>query len=171
MRRIRLPLLTMLLALIAAVSGNPPGASPDALPTVATIHYDALSDRVQDLRGRVVVVDFWADYCAPCKREFPKLVDLHQRYSRDGLTVLTLSLDDPADTDARERVRRFLRDRNATCVNYLLDEPPAVWQAKLKIDGPPCVFVFNRRGELLKKYHDSVDYADIERIVVDALKQ
>ena len=53
----------------------------------------------------------------------------------------------------------------------VLEDPPQVWQAKLKIDGPPCVFVFNRAGGLIKRFHDDVDYPEIERIVMDALKE
>ena len=60
--------------------------------------------------------------------------------------------------------------KGAAFANYLLDEKPDVWQAKLKIDGPPCVFVFNRRGRLVKKFHDHVDYTEIERLVADLLK-
>lgn len=171
MRTIRYLLLPVVLAVSAVIVGNRPGASPNDGVTLQVIRYDDLTDRIQGLTGQVVVVDFWADYCLPCKREFPKLVELHRRYSREGFTAVSVSVDDCTDEDARDRVTKFLTARKATFANYLLAEKPPVWQAKLKIDGPPCVFVFNRKGNLLKKYHDDVDYVEIERIVTDALKR
>ncbi len=171
MRAIRFVMLLTLFAMAAAVIGDRPIAAPDAGVGLEVIRYDDFGTKIQALRGKVIVVDFWADYCAPCKREFPNLVDLHQRFAAQGLAAISVSLDDATDDDARARVKRFLDSHKATFSNYLLAEKPVVWQAKLKIDGPPCVFVFNRKGQLLKKYHDDVDYREIEKIVKEALKQ
>lgn len=171
MRTIRFFLLLMFFAMAAAVIGDRPVAAPNAGVSLEVIRYDDLGTKIQALKGEVVVVDFWADYCFPCKSEFPKLVDLHQRFAVQGLAAISVSLDDATDDVARARVKRFLDSRKATFSNYLLAEKPEVWQAKLKIDGPPCVFVFNRKGQLLKKYHDDVDYREIEKIVKEALTQ
>jgi thiol-disulfide isomerase/thioredoxin len=169
MRRMRLVVLAGLLAPAAALFTSRPGAAPPTAPTLELVSYTELGKRVEALKGRVVVVDFWGDFCPPCKREFPRLVELNAKYSARGLAAVSVSLDDPADPDARLRVQRFLSDRKAAFANFLLDEKPALWQARLKIDGPPCVFIFDRRGRLMKKYHDDVDYAAIERLVVDLL--
>src|SRR5262245_36471500 len=171
MRRIALGLCAGLLTVVAVVLAGRPAAEPPAGIKLIDVHYSDLGARIKDQKGRVVVVDFWADYCPPCKREFPKLVELHRKYATAGLTCISVSLDDPADEAARGRALRFLTDKKATFANYLLDERPEFWQAKLKIDGPPCVFVFNRAGGLVKKFHDDVDYREIERIVIDALKE
>lgn len=168
MRTMRFIALAMLLAIIASLHVSRPAAAPPA--PLDVIRYDDLTDRIVALKDRVVVVDFWADYCFPCKREFPHLVELHQKYATRGLSTVSVSLDNATDDDAKQRVKKFLAAQGATFANYLLDEKPEVWQAKLKIDGPPCVFVFDRRGRLVKKYHDKVDYADIERLVAELLK-
>ncbi|MCX7702463.1 MAG: thioredoxin-like domain-containing protein [Gemmataceae bacterium] len=151
--------------LAVAVSWLPaqPQSPLNSTPSLKTIRYDALAQRVAALEGRVVLVDFWANYCLPCKREFPRLMQLHRQYARQGLVVLTVSLDDPDDSEAGSRLREFLSAQRADTENYWLQEKPEVWQAKLKIDGPPCVFLFDRRGRLVKKYHDHVDYEDIGR--------
>src|SRR5262249_23235600 len=135
------------------------------------IPYSGLTRRIHELQGQVIVVDFWADYCLPCKREFPHLVELYRKYSSAGFTVISVSLDDAHDAEARERVKNFLVKQQAAFANYILDEKPEVWQQKLKIEGPPCVFVFGRKGELRKRYNDGVDYGDVETVVVEALKQ
>lgn len=145
-----------------------PASRPN--PSLKVIRYDALAQRVATLKGHVVLVDFWANYCLPCKREFPRLVQLHRRYANQGLVVLTVSLDESDDPEAESRIRQFLASQRADTENYWLQEKPEFWQAKLKIDGPPCVFLFDRRGRLVKKYHDHVDYEDVSRRVELLLK-
>jgi thiol-disulfide isomerase/thioredoxin len=172
-RRIRVVmLLAVALSGIAVLAVNRPGASPrnEQAIEVRDIRYVDLGQRVKELRGQVIIVDFWADYCFPCKREFPHLVELHRKYGDAGFSAISVSLDDTHDAETRERVRNFLMKQQATFANYILDENPEVWQQKLKIDGPPCVFIFGRKGELLKRYHDGVDYKDVEAVVVEALK-
>jgi thiol-disulfide isomerase/thioredoxin len=169
MRILRFVMIAALLAVVGQLHVSRPTAAPPSIP-LDTVRYDDLADRIVALQGRVVVVDFWADYCKPCKDAFPHLVELHEKYGSRGLAAVSVSLDDAHDDAARERVRKFLAAKGASFANYVLDEKYELWQAKLKIDGPPCVFVFDRRGRLVKRYHDRVDYAEIDRLVVDLLK-
>jgi thiol-disulfide isomerase/thioredoxin len=158
--------LIALLILVATVFADPPAVA------VTVVKYDGLSAFIKQQRGKVVVVDFWADYCIPCKREFPKLVALHQRFAKDGLVAVSVSLDDLSEDGAKDKVMKFLQKQQATMANLILDEKPEVWQAKLKIDGPPLVMVFNRKGELEQKFVDKdVDYAVIEKLVAELLKK
>jgi thiol-disulfide isomerase/thioredoxin len=118
-----------------------------------------------------VVVDCWADYCLPCKKEFPKLVGLHKQFAKEGLAAISLSLDE-LEEGVKDRVLKFLKDREATFTNFILDEKPDVWQKKFQVDGPPLVIVFNRKGELVKKFVDKeVEYAEIEKLVVKLLRE
>lgn len=94
---------------------------------------------------------------------------MHNKYAKDGLAAVSVSLDDPTDEKAQQRVIDFLRKQKATFTNLVLDEKSEVWQEKLKFDGPPCVFVFDREGKW-KKF-ESPDYAEIEKYVVDLLKK
>jgi thiol-disulfide isomerase/thioredoxin len=166
----RFILLATILGPIGALLVSRPIAAPPETVSLELIRYADLGNRIQATSGRVVVVDFWATYCLPCKKEFPRLVELHRKYAAKGMTALSVSLDDPTDEQAREKASRFLTEKQATFTNLLLDEKVAVWQTKLKIDGPPCVFVFNRNGRLVKRYHDDVDYDEIDHIVADLLK-
>jgi thiol-disulfide isomerase/thioredoxin len=155
----------LLLTLATFAAAEPPKV------TVRTVRYDGLTDAIKAAKGKVLVVDFWADYCIPCKREFPRLVALHQKRAADGFAAISVSLDDPADEATPAKVKKFLEARQATFANFILDEKPEVWQAKLKVDGPPCVYVFNRKGELVQKYSDDVNYAEIEKLVDKLLKE
>ena len=94
---------------------------------------------------------------------------MHKKYAKDGLAAISVSLDDPKDQKVRQRVIDFLQKQDASFTNLILDEKSEVWREKLKIDGPPCVFVFNREGKL-KKF-DSPDYVEIEKYVAELLKK
>jgi thiol-disulfide isomerase/thioredoxin len=158
-------------ALLIALVAAPLLAEPPAAVAVKVVRYDGVGDVIKQNRGKVVVLDFWADYCVPCKREFPKLVALHNQHAKAGLVAASVSLDDLSEDGAKDKVVKFLEKQQATMTNLILDEKPDVWQAKLKIDGPPLVMVFNRKGELEQKFVDKdVDYAVIGKLVAELLK-
>ncbi|MFL5907197.1 MAG: TlpA family protein disulfide reductase [Solirubrobacterales bacterium] len=74
---------------------------------------------IADYRGRWVLVNFWASWCAPCKTEAPALESFHRQHAAEGFTVLGINLDDTTQ-DAREFVSRYgltypqLRDGNGS---------------------------------------------------------
>jgi hypothetical protein len=108
----------------------------------------------------------------PCKKEFPHLVQLHQKYAKDGLVAMSVSVDTAED---RGKALEFLRKQSATFANFWLDEKGKVWQEKLDIAGPPAVFVFDRQGKRAGKFDtDDPDkpytYDDIEKLVRQLLK-
>src|SRR4051794_35993663 len=57
------------------------------------VKYDDLMKEIRRRRGKVVVVDLWATWCPPCKREFPHLVDLHRTYAAEGVVCVSVSVD------------------------------------------------------------------------------
>src|SRR5262245_10181549 len=58
--------------------------------------------------GKPVLIDFWATWCGPCRVEIPHLKELHKKYGKDGLIVLGLNLEDPAED--RQAVKKFVKD-------------------------------------------------------------
>jgi thiol-disulfide isomerase/thioredoxin len=175
MKRFARPVLAgMLLAgMVLWLSGTAPARQAKTPGIhVDKIRYADLGKLVRSHVGKIVVVDFWADFCIPCKREFPHLVALHNKYKNDGVVAISVALDNPADMAARERIIAFLEKQQAGgLTNLQLDEPSDLWQQKLSIDGPPCVFVFNREGRIAGKWDDKVDYEEIEKRVAELLKK
>jgi thiol-disulfide isomerase/thioredoxin len=147
-------------------SADPPGAEGVG---VKIVKYPEMLDSVKHLRGRVLVVDFWADTCLICKKEFPRLVQMHQKYASEGLAAISVSLDDPSQPGAVEKVQGFLKTQRASFTNLILDEKPEVWQEKFGFDGPPCVFVFDRHGEIKKQFKDDFTYDEVEKLVKELL--
>jgi thiol-disulfide isomerase/thioredoxin len=137
-----------------------------------TIDYRKLGDLVKAQRGKVVVVDVWASYCVPCKREFPNLVRMYGQYAADGLVCLSVTVDKEAQHEA---ALAFLRKQKATFNNYRLTDEEAVWQKAWKISGPPAVFVFDRNGKRAARFDGEdekrpVNYDEIEVIVRKLLR-
>jgi len=139
--------------------------------TLHKVKYNDLSRFVAQNKGKVVLVDFWGTFCVPCRAAFPHVVALHQKYQKHGLVVVSVSVDDPGDEKTSEAVKKFLAQQKATMTNFLLDEAPEVWQKRLKSESVPLMFVFNRAGQIEKKYVEAPKPADLDGLVVRLLNQ
>ncbi|HEX5270426.1 MAG TPA: TlpA disulfide reductase family protein [Gemmataceae bacterium] len=163
-----------LLALLALVAVPAFAGEKEAKVEVKVMKYDDLSDLIKKNKGKVIVVDFWQDFCTVCKREMPKLIDLKTKYG-DDLIAITVNLDDPNDPKLRERNEKTLRAKKAAnTINVLLDEKEDVWQKKLNVTSFPTIFVFNQEGKYEKRYpedKENFDYGDVAQVVANLLKK
>jgi len=147
---------------------------------VKTVKYKEMGDVITKLRGKVVVVDFWGDFCIPCKKEFPHLVELNKKYGPQGLVAISVAVDPPREDPKeqmalRQRLLKFLTKQNASFTNLYLDEPSEVWLKKLDVAEVPCVFVFDRQGKYYRfggapDAPHKAEYREIEPLVVELLK-
>lgn len=101
---------------------------------------DGKTYSLKNLRGKVVVVNFWATWCPPCRKEMPDLEELSRRYRDRGLVILAIS-DEPADT-----VKPFIAKQGYT-FPVLLD-PNREVNTAFHVEGIPKTFVFDREGKL-----------------------
>jgi peroxiredoxin len=101
---------------------------------------------LSDLRGRVVLVNFWATWCPPCRKEMPDLETLYNRFKDQGLLILAIS-----DEDAG-KVRSFVAERKVT-YPILLD-PGRKVNELFRIEGIPKSFVYDRNGKLVAQSID-----------------
>jgi thiol-disulfide isomerase/thioredoxin len=128
---------------------------------------DSRRTRLSDYQGQVVVLDFYATWCGPCRIETPHLVEMHRRYAAKGLRIIGLNVGGPQD---RAQVPAYIEEFR---IPYMLGYPdPAMTQLYLSDDDRiPQAFVFDRKGRLVKRfisYDDSMP-AELERIVQDSL--
>jgi cytochrome c biogenesis protein CcmG, thiol:disulfide interchange protein DsbE len=115
---------------------------------------------LEKLRGRVVYVDFWASWCGPCKRSFPWMNDLQQRYGDKGLSVVAINVD-----KKRDDATRFLKQTPAS-FTVVYDEPGAT-PAAYAVKGMPSSFLIDAKGNIVavdQGFHDAQKAALEERI-------
>src|SRR5690348_15801968 len=87
-----------------------PGATMRPAPQWELKDLDGKPVKLSDYKGKVVILDFWATWCWPCRMEIPGLIDLQKKYGDRGLVVIGVSLDDGPDV-----VRSFMKRQG---VNY-----------------------------------------------------
>jgi thiol-disulfide isomerase/thioredoxin len=143
------------------------------------VKYDALAALILENRGKVVIVDFWADTCIPCKRALPHLVQTYHKHRKDGLVAITVSVDiawNQYDAKTHARLLNFLRKQGADFPNVVLDVSKEVLEDKLRVKAVPCTYVFDRQGKWTQfvgeglNQSDDGSYPEIDALVKKLLK-
>lgn len=139
---------------VAAYWGRPgPAGRADAFPVGRPAEIIAASDielsdlagqpaRLRDFRGRVVLLNFWATWCAPCREEMPALQVLAQELGPQGLAVVGVNLKEP-----RSKVEAFVQEHGLR-FPMLLDTEGRAGQA-YQVFALPATYVVDRRGMLV----------------------
>lgn len=95
-------------------------------------------------KGKVVMLNFWATWCGPCKQEIPDFIELQKEYRDQGFEIVGLSLDQPGQEDV---VKRFVKEKG---INYdVLFDDGSVAQAYGGVRSIPTTFLINRDGEIV----------------------
>ena len=94
-----------------------------------------------DLKGKVVLVDFWASWCGPCKQSFPAMEELHQRYAAKGLVIIAVSVDEkPGDMES------FLKKGHASFT--VVRDAGQKLVEKAGVATMPSSFLLDREGKI-----------------------
>ncbi|MFT5171720.1 MAG: thiol-disulfide isomerase/thioredoxin [Candidatus Marinamargulisbacteria bacterium] len=110
------------------------------------------------LKGKLIIVDFWATWCPPCIAEVPHFVDLQNEYGPRGLQIVGISLDDTVDP-----VKPFVSEYK---VNYpIILGSQEDLSSFGRLQGIPTTFIFNRNQELIAKVVGYRDKAYFEAII------
>jgi thiol-disulfide isomerase/thioredoxin len=171
-RSIAIRLIFTILAAGALLTDLGFGQEPTKDISLKVVKKKGFEQGLESLKGKIVVVDVWADWCIPCKEAFPHLVELHRRYGKDGVACVSVSLD---DADQQAKPLKFLKAQGAAFTNYLLDESAKTWQEVFDINGPPAVFVYSRDGKLAQRFdhndpNKQYTHADVEKLVQKLIK-
>jgi len=149
----------MLLALAACYSGSRPPRIGSNAPDF-TVKDSDRAVTLSQLKGQVVVLNFWATWCPPCVEEMPSLVQMQQRMKAKGITVLAVSVD--VDQNS---YRRFLNDHGVSLLTVRdPDQKASGLYGTFKF---PETYVIDRSGVMRRKFIGAVDWTEPE--IVDFL--
>lgn len=150
-------LLAVAMCLVA--SGEARAQEGALAPSFSIRDLDGRVVRLQDLRGRPVVLDFWATWCAPCRTSMPDLDELQDRYAPQGLVILGLSLDD----DGTQPVRRFVQGLRVKFRMALASDRVLALYGPIR-SVPTTVFI-NRKGMVVRRVVGYLDRDTMESFV------
>jgi len=121
---------------------------------------------LSEWRGRVVLLNLWATWCAPCRKEMPALAKLQEKLGSDNFEVVAVSIDRKGASTAG----KFLVENNAAMLNLYLD-PTATALDKLKAIGLPASILIDRQGREIGRMFGPAkwDGADAERLIRAAI--
>lgn len=139
------------------------------IETMSWTHFEGKKETLNDLKGKVVVLDFWATYCPPCIEEIPHLVSLQDKYGADGLQIIGMHIGGEED---RPKVPAFIEKLKLN--NYPIATPEdALTDALMKNDSRiPQTFIFDRNGRYIKGFvgFDKQIKAEMDETIEGALK-
>ncbi len=133
-------------------------------PDFDLVSLDGRRVKLSDFRGKAVVLNFWATWCAPCKIEMPWFVDLQKQYGSEGLTILGVAMDD-------SEPRKIAQFTNEMGVNYpVLLGTDKVSEEYGNVEYLPTTFYIDRQGKIVGKVAGLVGRAEIEDDAKKALE-
>jgi peroxiredoxin len=115
-------------------------------------------------KGKVVVLDFWATWCAPCRSEIPGYIALQEKYARAGLVMVGVSLD----REGPEVVKKFMTDQKINYQIVLGDEKIA--EAFGGVEAIPTTFIIDRQGTIRYRKVGAMPAGEFEAVVTPFLQ-
>jgi thiol-disulfide isomerase/thioredoxin len=147
--------------------GSAAAAGPDRLLEFdERVHSSVLAAH----KGKVLLIDFWATWCAPCLEELPQLVALERKLAGKGFRLVTVSADEIEDKAA---ALEFLQKHNVNAPAYLKqveDDDKFINSVDSKWSGAlPGLFLYDRSGKLVRSFIGETEISTIEKAIQDLL--
>ncbi|HVN05491.1 MAG TPA: TlpA disulfide reductase family protein [Bryobacteraceae bacterium] len=149
---------------VRAASLKPDGERHKA-PDFSLKDADGKTVRLSDYRGKVVLLDFWATYCGPCKIEIPWFMDFERKHKDQGFSVLGVSMDD----DGWDAVKPFISD---IAINYrVMVGNDSIAEQYGGIEALPTTFLIDRDGNIASVHVGLTSKSEFENAIEQLLQK
>ncbi|HVB32825.1 MAG TPA: TlpA disulfide reductase family protein [Patescibacteria group bacterium] len=147
-------------------SGGPAGLAPE--PSVSFQNLDGQTVNLAEYRGKVVLVNFWATWCEPCKAEIPELIQFQKEYGNKGFTVLGVAMDQEGKSVVAPFVAKPQFDVDGQKVSMDYPIVLGTQQTATKfggIIGLPTSYVISKNGKVVQKVIGMIDPQGINQLI------
>jgi peroxiredoxin len=167
-------LVAVVMAVLTAVScrqaigtsgKHQPALVGKTAPDFALTDLSGKTVRLADFKGKIVLLDLWATWCAPCREQIPDFVELQKQYAEEGFTLLGISMDEEGAVVVKPFAQEF-------GINY----PVVIGNTQVSaayggIQALPTAFLIGRDGRILEAFVGDRAKSDFERAIRSALQR
>jgi peroxiredoxin len=137
----------------------------DPAPAWTLTDLNGKTVRLSDFKGKVVVLDFWATWCPPCREEIPNFIKIQKEWKNKGVTMVGLSMDTTTPAD----VAAFVKENGMNYPIVMANDKTA--EAYGADSGIPFTFVIDRKGQIVARHQGITAKAVFEHDIRKALKK
>ena len=112
---------------------------------------DQWPEVLANYRGKILVVDMWATWCSSCIERFPHMVEMSNKYQTYDVAFISLLLEDPEESKAIEKAKRFLIKQKADFAHYFMNDNLMQSFEQLDLLGIPAVIIYDQTGQQTHK--------------------
>jgi len=154
--------IVVLVAVLALQTGCSKNKQPEAAGDFTLQDMSGKSVKLSDYKGKVVLLEFWATWCPPCRATVPGLEKLHNNYKDKGLVVLAVSMDE----GGWDEVKSFIADHRIT---YAVLKGTDDVAAQYQVRSIPLILILNKEGKVSKRYLGVGGDEDLEQDIKSVL--
>ena len=133
--------------------------NPKSYENVIFMDINQKNVNLDDFKGKLIILNFWATWCAPCKEEMPSLDNLQSNNKLNNLKIFPINIGQ----EDRSKSERFFQELNINNLDIYIDAPITLAK-KFSLRGVPTTILFNKEGKEFARIIGSIDFNDEEFI-------
>ena len=143
-----------------------PPVLPRPAPAFVVEMLEGKDKALGDLKGKVVLVDFWATWCKPCLQTMPRLQKLYSAYADKGFEVLGVSIDE--DKNRVKKIKKRVDKMDISYPIFIDTKQIPAWYL-FKVKAIPAMYLLDRKSQIVAQWGGKIEYKEVEQEVLKQL--